>query len=930
MTFLRGSFMSNIKLFLKNTLLFNLVFISFATSAQEVEEVVVTATKKAESTQDLALSIEALTAESLDVNQVYDVSDLAEVTPGLETSKVIGSGSGWTIRGMGSFGIGAGVIASVVTAVNGHSVNDSVVADTGFFDLERVEVLKGPQGTLYGRNAANGVINLITARPTSEFEGKYSVDVGNFGKIQTEAVVNMPLSDRLRTRLAVLSNKRDGMITNTVTGNDFDDRSDTAYRLSIDYDISDVTQLQFTYSDQESDDNRMQEEVSFCAQSLFFGCSPYERGGMNVAADTRGHFAGAFALLAHLPNGQVENSFANPVASRDFTKVGLNRAPTHYQKQTVANLQINHDLNENLLLTAKVSYETRDFHQSGDQDLSYTTTPFAGTAASLGQPPVSGYLCFGGERQFCENVDSERIYDFSDVNMNGTQMEVNLVSDYDGPFNYTVGLYQIENRNDNVYIVQTAGSQMMTSFGNHPYSSLVQALGFPDWSAKGGVGFYQDMLTWLGLAGNALGCQAGAPTCNPALIPAFSAQTAKQAGYPDFTVPWELGGIINDQNVDDISRALYGEMYFDLSEDTKLTLGARYQEDEVEATTYNETGAPGWQANGGWLVENRDTLPFVTTEVKEDDQFSYKIALQHNLSDDVMVYGSYTTAAKAGGVNAGANPTTYDAEKAGVLDIGLKSILLDGAMLLNMNVFNAQNDGFLVAAVVDTGTQNKNIDAEFTGFEGNLIAFLSETTKLEANWLFLDHEVVSDTMLIDYLNPTGSTSTLQEVQVPGTNGLVTTAVFNDGTQWFKSAGYNCSIPGLYTSGCAGGVAGIAQSIKGNNLPGSADKSYGLSLTQDMVSSNGVTSARFSYRYTGAADLSIFNMERLRIDERVSMDLLVRYTPNSDDWYAGLYVKNLRNKQDINSLRESSNVGGGALLGSFTDPRTYGVEFGAKF
>jgi len=76
MTYLRGLHMSNIKLFLKNTLLFNLVFISFAASAQEIEEVVVTATKKAESTQDLALSIEALTAESLDVNQVYDVSEI--------------------------------------------------------------------------------------------------------------------------------------------------------------------------------------------------------------------------------------------------------------------------------------------------------------------------------------------------------------------------------------------------------------------------------------------------------------------------------------------------------------------------------------------------------------------------------------------------------------------------------------------------------------------------------------------------------------------------------------------------------------------------------------------------------------------------------------------------------------------------------------
>ena len=929
--------MSKLSVLLRNTILSSVVIISFAVTAQEIEEVVVTATKKEESTQDLALSIEAVTAESLDVNQVYDVSDLAEITPGLETGKVIGSGSGWTIRGMGSFGIGAGVIASVVTAVNGHSVNDSVVADSAFFDLERVEVLKGPQGTLYGRNAANGVINLVTARPTSEFEGNYSVELGNYGQIKTTAVVNMPFSDNLRTRLAVLSNKRDGMVTNTVTGNDFDDRNDMAFRLSLDYDLSDRTQVQFTYSEQESDDNRFQEEVSFCAQSLFFGCSPYERGEMNVAADTRGHFAGAFALLAHLPAGTVENSFAGQTGSEDYTQVAFNREPTHFQKQSVANLQINHDLTDNLLLTAKVSYDTRDFHQSGDQDLSYSTNPFAGTAAGLGQPPVSGYLCFGGERQFCENVDSERIYDFSDVNYHSTQMEINLVSDYDGPFNYTVGAYQIDNRNDNVYLVQTAGSQMMTSFGNHPYSSLVQALGFPDWSAKGGTGFYSDMLTWLNLAGNALACQGAAPgPCNPALIPAFNAQTAKQAGYPDFTVPWELGGVINDQNVDDTSRALYGEMYFDLSDDTKLTLGARYQEDEVVSTIYNETGAPEWQARGGWLAANRDELYWETPTssgnvitTKEDDQFSYKVALQHNLSDDVMVYGSYTTAAKAGGVNAGANPTIYEPEKAGVLDFGLKSILMDGAMLLNMNVFNAQNDNFLVAAVVDTGTQNVNVDAEFTGFEGNMMVFLSETTKLEANWLFLDHEIVSDTMIIDYLNPTASTGILGAAQVPGTNGLVTTATFNDGTVWFKSAGYNCSAPGLYTAGCAGEV-GIAQSVKGNNVPGSSDESYGMSLTQDILGDNGSTSVRLSYRYTGEADLSVFNMERLKIDARRTWDLLVRYSPNSDDWYAGMYIKNLKDEQYINALRESSNVGGGALLGSFTDPRTWGFEFGAKF
>ena len=254
---------------------------------------------------------------------------------------------------------------------------------------------------------------------------------------------------------------------------------------------------------------------------------------------------------------------------------------------------------------------------------------------------------------------------------------------------------------------------------------------------------------------------------------------------------------------------------------------------------------------------------------------------------------------------------------------------MDGAMLLNMNVFNAQNDGFLVAAVVNTGTQNKNIDAEFTGFEGNMMWFLSETTKLEANWLFLDHEVVSDTMLIDYLNPTGTPLTYLG-SAPDAAGLTTMAIDpSTGAMFFKSAGYNCSVGFIYVNGCPGDE-GVAQSVKGNNLPGSADKSYGMSITQDFNGDNGITSARLSYRYRGAADLSIFNMDRLKLDAQSTMDLLIRYTPNSDDWYAGLYVKNIRDQQHINNLRESSNVGGGSLLGSFTDPRTYGIEFGAKF
>ena len=139
--------------------------------AQEIEEVVVTATKKAESVQDLAISIEAFTAESLEKNLVKDSSDLAEIVPGLITDKGIGSGSSYAIRGTGSYGVGAAVVGAVVVATNGHDSGAGAFADIGVLDVERIEVLKGPQGTLFGRNAVVGAINLISARPTAEYGG---------------------------------------------------------------------------------------------------------------------------------------------------------------------------------------------------------------------------------------------------------------------------------------------------------------------------------------------------------------------------------------------------------------------------------------------------------------------------------------------------------------------------------------------------------------------------------------------------------------------------------------------------------------------------------------------------------------------------------------------------------------------------------------
>ena len=414
-------------------LLFTFTF-SYTAFAQEIEEVVVTATKKEESTQDIAVSITAITADLLAAEQIYDLSDLAEVVPGFETAKGVGSGSGFVMRGIGSYGVGAAVVSSIVTSINGHSVNTSVMTDLGFIDLERIEILNGPQGTLFGRNSVQGVINLITKRPTEELGGYVDVEVGSFDKQFVKGAINVPFSDSLRTRLAFATNTRDGMVENGYTGNAMDDRNDQSIRLSVDWDINDTTELKFTYSGQKSDDNRPQEEASYCQPDQFFGCSPYERGPLGGSPDSRGSALGLFGFIGLIYPGTVSNDFGTALRADSFDTLYFDREPTHLQEIEVSNLELVKELDNNLTLVAKYSYETRLFQQMNDNDGVVNNQPMigAGAGAPFNLPPIVADVCFGTTNfGFCETVDTNKVYDFSDVFTNSGQGEINIVSDYD-------------------------------------------------------------------------------------------------------------------------------------------------------------------------------------------------------------------------------------------------------------------------------------------------------------------------------------------------------------------------------------------------------------------------------------------------------------------------------------------------------------------
>jgi iron complex outermembrane receptor protein len=183
-----------------------------AQDAVVLEEVVITAEKRATNLQDTPISIAAFSGDELDKAGIGTTDGLANLTPGLVVQKeVIGK---VVIRGVGTENFSVGSDPGVAIHQDGVYVARSSVAIFDFFDMERVEVLRGPQGTLYGRNATGGVINVISRKPETEFGGYAKIDLGNYAKKRVEAVLNAPLSDSTAFRVSALWAERDGYTEN--------------------------------------------------------------------------------------------------------------------------------------------------------------------------------------------------------------------------------------------------------------------------------------------------------------------------------------------------------------------------------------------------------------------------------------------------------------------------------------------------------------------------------------------------------------------------------------------------------------------------------------------------------------------------------------------------------------------------------------------
>lgn len=421
------------------------VFVGAGAAAQEessayLEEIVVTAQKRAQNLQDVPAAVTNVGGEFLADAGISDIAGLQHVVPNLSLGDTFSFANLFS-RGLGlntSFG---NVDPSVALYSDGAVIAQAGAQLFSFFDLERVEVLRGPQGTLYGRNSTGGLINLITKKPTEEFTGNLDVKVGNYGSLEFEGAVGGALIDgKLSGRIAAFSQTRDGFGTNVVTANDVDDRNRQGVRAQLLWAASDATDVSFiaeygrqndasggfsfqevTFPDPLNDNNPNNDNFGAPGLGGFANSGEARDQASDVdPSNDRRTFS-----LTNIIEWQVNDNFSikNTINYRDFKSILIQ----DLDLSAVINSSIEYFLFETEQITEELQfvYNTENFNFIGgiyyfdeevDNILGFGIT---GSGANEGDPSLPG----GGRRVFITGTGTTEslaafwniTYDFSDA-----------------------------------------------------------------------------------------------------------------------------------------------------------------------------------------------------------------------------------------------------------------------------------------------------------------------------------------------------------------------------------------------------------------------------------------------------------------------------------------------------------------------------------
>lgn len=232
-----------------------------------LDEIIVTAQRRAEDLQSVPVSITAVSGDELALNGVRNMEQLQAIAPAVQVRDIVG-GPAISVRGISAAAQGPSIEQPLAVYLNGAYLPNPKSYNGNFFDVERTEILLGPQGTLYGRNAMSGVLNIITRRPGDKFGGYGQLEVGNYALTNFEGAVDTPFSDTFSARFAAMRRLRDGYFANGT-----DDGGETSGRASFLFKPSDIHQL-LLVADYEKIDTKNQAGSTGNGATIYSSTNP--------------------------------------------------------------------------------------------------------------------------------------------------------------------------------------------------------------------------------------------------------------------------------------------------------------------------------------------------------------------------------------------------------------------------------------------------------------------------------------------------------------------------------------------------------------------------------------------------------------------------------------------------------------------------------
>lgn len=386
-----------------------------ADNGSQIDEIVITAERRETKLQETPLAVTALDGETIQSRQIVSDQDAQFSIPNVITA----SSTSLTVRGVGRALTGE---QGVATYVNG--VYQAPILGNEYYDIAQLELLRGPQGTLYGRNATAGVLSLSTTRPGDRIGGYLNAQGGNYNAVRVEGAIDLPMGP-VRQRFAGYGQRRDGFINNVFNNNDIDGRKQFGLRSTTEFTAGGFDVTIFVSYFRERDDRAFLTK-SLCAPNRALGCDPTVL--TTAAPDSRATVFHTFYQGLNLLPSPTTSFYANAVNPSDLRSVSADIDPYYYARSFASSLQVARSIGA---VTLKYVFGRERARFEYRQDYDNVTVPVLLTR------PVT-YTLDGINTITSDRIQiSNRFQSRSAIDTH----ELTLSSDLSGRFNFSLGAY---------------------------------------------------------------------------------------------------------------------------------------------------------------------------------------------------------------------------------------------------------------------------------------------------------------------------------------------------------------------------------------------------------------------------------------------------------------------------------------------------------